>query len=145
MLTYTIPGEPVAKGRPRFSRRSGRAYTPPKTANWATMAGWYMREQGLPSTPLDGPLRVEIVATFARPKSRMSKAGAHGPVHHTVKPDADNLAKLVLDAMQSVGVITDDKIVCELQVVKLWAGYDWGGRASGEAFVQVSIDNLRGV
>ena len=137
--TCTIPGEPCAKGRPRFSRRSGRAYTPAKTAAWATMAGWYMRDGGLPDAPLSGPLYVEIVATFARPKSRMKKADWHGPAPHVVKPDADNIAKLVLDALQAAGVIEDDKTVCRLYVSKLWADYDWPTKTSAEPWVQVSI------
>ena len=36
---FVIPGEPVAKGRPKFSTRGGfvKAITPEKTANYETL------------------------------------------------------------------------------------------------------------
>lgn len=40
---------------------------------------------------------------------------------HTFRPDADNLAKLVLDAMMKAGLLADDSIVSSLLVRKTWA------------------------
>ena len=35
-LVFQVPGEPVGKGRPRFTRQ-GRAYTPAKTAKYENL------------------------------------------------------------------------------------------------------------
>lgn len=39
---------------------------------------------------------------------------------HAIKPDADNLAKFILDTMTSAEIITDDKIICQLTIEKKW-------------------------
>jgi Holliday junction resolvase RusA-like endonuclease len=44
----------------------------------------------------------------------------HGKPHTSV-PDTDNLAKLALDAMVRVGLISDDSKVSSLSVQKIWA------------------------
>lgn len=40
--TFTIPGTPVGKGRPKFSRAGAgvRTYTPEKTASYETLVKW---------------------------------------------------------------------------------------------------------
>lgn len=43
---------------------------------------------------------------------------------HTTRPDVDNLAKLLLDAMVSAGWLTDDTRVIELVAAKRYAGDD---------------------
>jgi Holliday junction resolvase RusA-like endonuclease len=40
---------------------------------------------------------------------------------HTLRPDSDNLAKLVLDAMMAAGLIGDDSAVSLLTVRKTWS------------------------
>jgi Holliday junction resolvase RusA-like endonuclease len=50
--------------------------------------------------PLEGPLAVDIEFVMPRPKARFRKADPDGRIRHAKKPDADNLTKLVLDAMQ---------------------------------------------
>ena len=40
MIQFTVPGQPVAKGRPKFTMQGGfaRAYTPKKTADYEALA-----------------------------------------------------------------------------------------------------------
>lgn len=33
-IRFSVPGKPLGKGRPRFSRASGRAFTPAKTVSY---------------------------------------------------------------------------------------------------------------
>lgn len=61
-----------------------------------------------------GPVAVSIVAVFSRTKAQLQtdragnvKAGA-GRLWHVKKPDADNVAKITLDALVRAGVLEDD-------------------------------------
>ena len=42
-MRFTVPGRPVPKERPRFNRKTGRAYTPPRTQAAQANVGWYAR------------------------------------------------------------------------------------------------------
>lgn len=120
MVTFTIPGDPVPQPRVRVSTRGGfaRAYVPSKhpvhayreaIATAAKAAG--LRETG-------DLLDVGIVAVFARPKSHRTKAGLRSDAPKLPRPDVDNIAKAVLDALQDV--IGDDTHVRSLTVVKAY-------------------------
>ena len=62
------------------------------------------------------PLNVVIDAVFQRPKSHMNKAGVKATAPRLPRPDVDNIAKAVLDALQDV--IGDDTLVARLVVEK---------------------------
>ncbi|MGE0575428.1 MAG: RusA family crossover junction endodeoxyribonuclease [Reyranella sp.] len=105
-----LPGEPRGKGRPRFSPRTGTAYTDAATRRFeralAGAAVKAMAGRGM----IDGPLFVSVVARFGIPASwpKWKRAeAAKGALLPTVTPDADNLLK-TLDALNGV-VFADDK------------------------------------
>lgn len=123
-LAWTIPGEPVGKGRPRFVRATGRTYTPSATRAWEITAVAIMRQP----SPLDGPLRVEVTAIKRRPKRLERKADPEGLLWRTTKPDADNVAKAVLDAATKANIWHDDAQVAELCVRSLYAAKGGAGR-----------------
>lgn len=68
---------------------------------------------------------VEITADiyFAVPPSlsKKEKAARLAARYHTQKPDTDNLAKALLDAIVSAGLIADDRQVFRLSISKEWA------------------------
>ena len=71
-----------------------------------------------------GPVRLTIVFEFPRPKSHKRKNGdlrPDRPIFHTAKPDCDNAAKALMDALTQIGVWTDDAQVAELCVTKKYA------------------------
>lgn len=76
-LTFTIPGEPTAQGRPRFSTHGGfvKAYDPEKSRNYKAyvklLASEAMQRIGLTLTEL--PLGVEIIADVGIPASKSKK------------------------------------------------------------------------
>jgi Holliday junction resolvase RusA-like endonuclease len=115
MIAFTVPGNPIAKGRPRFVRATGRTFTPAKTMNYEGVVAGKAAEAMDGREPFEGPLRVTIRATFLVPQSWSSKKRA-AAVWKTSKPDADNLAKIV-DALNAI-VWRDDAQVCELTVQK---------------------------
>lgn len=113
MITFTIPGVPVAKGRPRFTRM-GRAYTPKKTADYEHTVAWYARIAMGGRKPLDGP--VEAIMTFwlpIPPSWRNSKqlAAQNGTMQHTSRADIDNYCKGSFDGMNGIVFLDDAQIV----------------------------------
>lgn len=115
MTTYEliIPGKAVAKGRPRFSRKTGVAFTPQTTIlaeNWAKTC--CLDQIGTPR--LEGPLAVRMVVSveIARSWSKKKQALAlEGSLMPTGKPDLDNVAKLYLDALNGMMWMDDSQIV----------------------------------
>jgi Holliday junction resolvase RusA-like endonuclease len=117
-LTFSVLGEPVPQPRPRVSTRGGfaRAYVPakhPVHAYRQSLAA-AARDTGLSDT--GEPLNVVIDAVFERPKSHMRKSGVKADAPRLPRPDVDNIAKAVLDALQDV--IGNDTNVARLVVEK---------------------------
>ncbi len=120
----TIPGAPQGKGRPRFSRRSGRAYTPARTQQAEeTLAGRVAAQlQGKIAQPLTEPLRVRCFFVMPVPASwskKRQRAALEGKAWPTGKPDVDNLCKLLFDALNGL-MWRDDSQIVELVTTKAY-------------------------
>lgn len=125
MIEFEIPGTPIAKGRPRFARvgKFVRTYTPDVTLNFENLVKASAAIAMADRAPLQGALEVVILAGFPIPKSWSKRKRAEAEslgVPHTVKPDADNLAKSVLDGMAGVAFESDAQ-VAKLTVSKLYS------------------------
>ena len=121
-VVITLAGVPVGKGRPRFVRATGRAYTPDKTRSYEDSLRLSAQVAMVGRAPLDGALSVVVEAAFPVPASWSEKkrsAALAGQVHPCVKPDADNLIK-VLDAFNEI-VWRDDKQVVEATIRKSYS------------------------
>jgi Holliday junction resolvase RusA-like endonuclease len=113
-----IPGEPCAQGRPRFARRGKFvvAFDPAKSRNWKATAQALMQTAMGTAAPMQGPLSVDVAATFTCPKGDHRKT-PRPRRWHAKRPDAENVVKAVLDA--ATGVLwLDDSQVARLVVVK---------------------------
>ncbi len=119
--TINIPGQPQGKGRPKFVRATGRAYTPKGTAEWERSAAMIARA-AWSRAPLDGLVVVEVQAVFARPKRLLRKKDSAARIPCDVKPDIDNVVKCALDALVMAGVLRDDKQVFRVMAEKMFAG-----------------------
>ena len=120
MITLTIPGEPVAKGRPRMMK-SGIAFTPTKTRNYETLVKelFIISKQEM----MEGQLVAYIDAYFGIPKSTPKKKYpemVNGEIRPTKRPDLDNIAKAILDALNGLAYRDDSQIV-SLKIRKLYA------------------------
>ena len=117
-VTFTIAGEPVPQPRPRVSTRGGfaRAYVPKEHPVHAYRKAIAEAADEAGLVAQDEPLNVVIDAVFARPKSHLTKTGVKPTAPRLPRPDVDNLAKAVLDALQDV--IGDDTLVARLVVEK---------------------------
>jgi Holliday junction resolvase RusA-like endonuclease len=117
-VTFTIPGEPVPQPRPRVSTRGGfaRAYVPKEHPVHAYRKAIAEAADEAGLVAQGEPLNVVIDAVFERPKSHLNKAAVKPTAPRLPRPDVDNLAKAVLDALQDV--IGDDTCVARLVVEK---------------------------
>lgn len=111
MLKLIIPGEPVAKGRPRVTKWG--TYTPEKTKNYETLVKeLFYIEHG--QALLEGQLEINIKAYFSIPKSTSKKNKnlmLAGKIRPTKKPDADNILKIIGDALNDLAYKDDKQIV----------------------------------
>jgi Holliday junction resolvase RusA-like endonuclease len=117
-VTFTIAGEPVPQPRPRVSTRGGfaRAYVPKEHPVHAYRKAIAEAADEAGLVAQDEPLNVVIDAVFERPKSHLNKAGVKATAPRLPRPDVDNIAKAILDALQDV--IGDDTLVARLVVEK---------------------------
>lgn len=122
VLHATVPGEPVGKGRPKFTTVGGfgRAYTPKKTATWEREAAKVLRAGYEFKDALAEPVAVEVDAVSSRPKRLLRKKDPDDRLWRTEKPDIDNVVKAALDALQQAGVLSDDKFVVSLRARSLY-------------------------
>lgn len=96
----------------QFFGKGKTALTP--AAKKASATWQAIVEQHKPSIPFTGPISVTIVLSWTRKGQVMSEP-------KTTKPDVDNLAKLILDAMTKSRYWNDDNQVAELSISKHWS------------------------
>lgn len=125
-IEFFVSGDPKGQPRARAFARNGmvRIYDPGTAEGWKSAVAAAYKEQCPTATtfsPYDA-IGVSLEFWFARPKSHMGKRGLKdsAPRAHTQKPDCDNLAKAVLDAMTQLGVWRDDSQVWAIRVAKHW-------------------------
>lgn len=134
VVEFTVDGIPTGKGRPRFARTPNgvRTYTPEETVSFENLVRYtYSRETG--GKKMEGPLLVIIKCYFPVPASTSKKKREQmltGGIDYTKKPDCDNLAKSVLDALNGLAY-DDDKQVTSLHVMK-----EYGDRPRTEIVIQ---------
>lgn len=123
-VSFDVAGEPKPQPRPKAARIGGfiRIYTPATAKKWKAAVMAEAKKHF--KAPLAGPLEVTLGFRFARPKSHLGASGLKGsaPLLHTKRPDVDNLAKAVLDALTDVGLWADDSQVTLLVTSKSYAG-----------------------
>lgn len=121
MIKLVIPGSPMGKQRPRVMK-NGITYTPAKTVNYETLIKELYIEQHS-GEQLQGPIRMTIDAYFDIPKSVSQKKRRHmlsGLEMPCKRPDMDNIAKIVADALNKIAYQDDSQIV-ELAINKRYA------------------------
>ena len=124
-VEFVVPGKPVAKGRPRFSRRNGivRTHTPEESERYENLVKMAARAAMCSAAPYAGPIRLIVHIGLPIPASwSMKRQGeaAAGAIGATKKPDADNVVKALKDGMNGV-VYVDDGQVVDLWVSKRYA------------------------
>ncbi len=122
-IDFTVPGKPVGKERPRVTRRG--TYTPQKTREYENtvrreflkaLNGYRHRAE------LVRYAEVYITAFFGVPASwsLKKKNDAYDNIC-TKKPDADNIEKVICDALNG-SAYSDDAFVTKLTIAKRYCG-----------------------
>lgn len=124
-VAFVIPGEVVGKGRPRFAKRGNfvQAYTPERTASYENLvklhSGIAMNGRQPISLAVSCTISIDVMppASWSQKKRAAALSGVLFP---TSKPDLDNCAKGIFDAMNGI-VWLDDKQVVDMRVVKRYS------------------------
>lgn len=105
--------KPQPKLRPRVCK--GRAYTPTKTINAeAELRFLALQSVGPGFTMIDTPITLGLQFIMLKPKSAKKRT------HHCVRPDIDNLIKLVADGLNGV-LWKDDALIWKVVAEKLYS------------------------
>lgn len=112
-MQFTYYGTIRGQGRPRFSRKLGRAYESKADKEYkASVRKQYVDQTG--GAMLRGELSMDVDIYRAIPRSRPMKVASEPDVY---KIDADNALKAFLDALNGVAY-EDDRFVTSLRVTK---------------------------
>lgn len=137
-ICFIIHAAPRGKDRPRQSTirlKDGRVishfHSTPRTAEYEELIRqeFAVQVRGAEVIPKTVPLTMEIDAYFPVPKSTTKKNRHLMDLRQllpTKKPDADNIAKIVADALNGTAYADDAQIIT-LSVTKLYAKDGEGG------------------
>ena len=120
---FEVPGKIFGKARPRLNSYTGVVYTPTKTKDYEELIKQYFLIKNPGARTLESRVSVEIKAYFKIPSSANKSEKEEmleNKISPTKKPDVDNIAKSILDAMNNF-VFKDDNQVSKISVEKRFA------------------------
>lgn len=125
-MEFEVIGAPVGKRRPKFSTVHGyaQAIKPKEDVIYENLVKLSF-QQAKPSdyNLFDKAVKMTISACFAIPKSfskKKQKEALEGTIRPLTKPDADNIAKIICDALNDIAYKDDTQII-ELAITKRYA------------------------
>ena len=125
MVSFTVPGLPAPQGsktRTKFGVREDN----PATRPWRNAVAWEAKAAMNGTMPLAGPVRLDVVFYFPRPKSHFGSGRnaetlkPAAPTFHTAKPDVDKLCRAIGDSLTGI-VLRDDS-----QIAQVFASKKYG-------------------
>ena len=120
---FEVIGNIIGKQRPRINTYTYNVYTPTKTKDYEEYIQQNFKIKYPNHEILEGRISVEIVAFLEIPKNTSKKKTIemlNDNISPTKKPDIDNIAKSVLDALNKF-VFKDDNQVTKLIVEKKYS------------------------
>lgn len=116
-MSFWLDCIPTPQLRPRHAHINGHDMTfksKSQQANENTLEALLL--PWIPEKPMEGPLKLSIMAYFPIPKSWSKKKrqeASKGEMRHTSKPDLDNLFKQVKDCMTRLRFWGDDRQISD--------------------------------
>lgn len=126
---FTVVGTPKGQPRPRAFARAGhiRMYDPGTAEGWKSAIADAAQDH-IPPEPITAAVALSIALVFPRPKSHY-RTGKHAnkrkdsaPFWVATKPDIDNCAKAVMDALTELRFWRDDALVVKLTITQRYQG-----------------------
>lgn len=122
-IDLVINAEPVAQGRPRFSRRGSyvSTYDPPKSKQYKALCQQQLQQQ-YSKKQLEMPIGIDVKFYRSIQKATSKKdreLKLRGVIRPVVKPDVDNFYKAVTDAMTGI-IYHDDNQIVEVNMAKYY-------------------------
>lgn len=117
--SFEIKEKAIGKQRPRYSNKIHKMYTPTKTSTFEEKVKWAFKSKYNIETELSTkPFKAKITAIFEPAKS-LSKKKKEELLYrdYTKKPDADNIAKIILDSLNGLAY-KDDNQISDLTIIK---------------------------
>ncbi len=118
-IEFTVPGEAVPFARSGGGKNTPR-FTPAKQRGAMGVVKLFCQRAMQGAAPLQGAIELSIGAYYLRPKSRREARWK------TSRPDADNLSKLIKDALNTVAWRDDAQVVS----LHVWKQYSDTARVS---------------
>lgn len=116
---FEIYEKAIGKERPRYSAKTHRMYTPTRTSIFEEkVKNAFLAKYNIQTEPTGKPVEAIIKIQFAPPKS-LNKKNTLLFTPYDKRPDCDNLAKSILDALNGLAY-KDDKQITYLSVEKLY-------------------------
>lgn len=115
-MQFEVIGKIKGKARPRLGRYG--TYTPVDTVNYENLIKIsYLNAGGV--NLHNKPIKMQIQAIFEPPKSISKKKKEELLQGKPVlkKPDIDNIAKIVADALNKIAY-DDDSQICDIKIIK---------------------------
>jgi Holliday junction resolvase RusA-like endonuclease len=127
-----VPGEP--RGKQRAGRGNGHSYTPRQTELAEALVVQAWRSIGEPRFPVPHPkahlpVKVDVLMLVERRASHyngsgeLNTEGLRHPLPENRKPDVDNAAKLIMDALNK-RAYKDDVQVTDARFRKRWSNVE---------------------
>lgn len=118
--SFEIKEKAIGKQRPRYSNKTRRMYTPTATRSFEEKVKWaFTQKYNIATKPSEKAFKAKITAVFEPPKSLSKKKQEEllFKINYTKKPDADNIAKAILDSLNGLAY-KDDSQVSALLILK---------------------------
>lgn len=113
-VEFRVDGVPVAQGSKTVAQGGGKVWL--RDANGKKLKPWRaaVAEAADLGVTFDCPVKVVMRFGMPRPKKPKFERPA-------VKPDADKLARAVMDSMTDAGLLADDSRVVDLHVTEFYS------------------------
>ena len=131
---FTIYEKAIGKERPRYSAKTHRMYTPKRTSTFEEKVKFaFLSKYNIETELSDRPFSA-VINVYYKPAESLSKKKQEDLLYreYTKKPDCDNIAKAVLDALNGIAY-KDDR-----QITSLWIGKHY----SQENKIEIDLEEI---